>query len=165
MTRARIICAVILLSLFLVASGQSNTAANGRNAPTDDDGVGNVLAGIVAADNVGDLDGVVSFYAEDAILLPPNDVPVTGKAAIRSRYEEGFRSFRFDIAFSSDEIQLFGEWAFIRGTIRGKTIPKGASSSRILNDKFIMVLHHQENGWKIARLIWNGSDPLPKTSS
>ena len=157
-------CMLVLASFFSLSA---RTAARTHQTDSSADvvAVGRVLSGIVAADNAGDLDGVMAFYAEDAILLPPNGTAVNGKALIRSRYEEGFRHFRFDIAFSSDETQVFGDWAFIRGAIRGRTIPKDAQPSRILNDKYIMVLHRGKDGWRIARLIWNGSDSLPKASS
>jgi uncharacterized protein (TIGR02246 family) len=156
----RVFAVVLVLVVFPQTAGAAGTANSQASAAE----VAKVLAGIIAADNAGDLDGVISFYAEDAVLLPPNDGDVNGKAAIRARYEEGFRHFRFDIVFSSDEAQVFGEWAFIRGAIHGRTIPKGDEASRKINDKYIMVLHRQKDGWKIARLIWNGTDPLPKTS-
>jgi len=142
----------------------ASVSAASREKSADAAAVEKVLAGIVAADNAADLDAVVSHYTEDAILLPPNDVPVVGKLAIRARYEEAFRHFRFDIAFVSDESQLFGDWAFVRGVIRGRTIPKDETSGRTLNDKFVMILHREKDGWKIARLIWNGSDPVQQHS-
>ncbi len=158
------LCVVSVL-MFAALSAKTTCAANPWDSSADVAAVGKVLAGIVAADNAGDLDAVMGFYADDAILLPPNDAAVRGKEVIRSRYEEGFRHFRFDIVFSSEETQVFGDWAFIRGTIQGRTVPKGTEPSRKLNDKYIMVLRRQKDGWKIARLIWNGSDPLSKAFS
>jgi hypothetical protein len=74
-------------------------------------GIRKVISGIVAADNAGDAAAVMNFYEDDAVLLPPNGSPVVGKSAIRTRYEDGFRRFRFDISSKSDETRALGEWA------------------------------------------------------
>ena len=120
-----------------------------------------VTSGIIAADNTGDAAAVIQFYADDAMLLPPNGAQVAGKDAIRARYEEGFRQFRFAITSTSDETHVFGDWAFDRGTTAGKTVPKGSDPSRQIHDKYVMILQRERGGaWKIARLMWNGADPL-----
>jgi uncharacterized protein (TIGR02246 family) len=156
---------VMIWTVFLFAAtlSASTSPSQNQSASGDHAAAAKVLAGIVAADNAGDLDAVIASYADDAILLPPNDVSVVGKQAIRARYEEGFRHFRFDIVFTADETHIFGDLAFIRGTINGRTVPKGDEPSRKIHDKYIMVLHRQKDGWKIARLIWNASEQLPST--
>ena len=164
---SEIVWLVVLAVLLSLVPGHCPAAISATPAGSASDltAVKKVLAEIVAGDNAGNLDAVLSCYADDAILLPPNNAPVMGKSAIHSRYEDGFRHFRFDIAFTSDEAQVFGDWAFVRGTIQGRTVPKGNEPPRQINDKYIMVLRRQNSGWKIARLIWNSSDPTPKTSS
>lgn len=141
----------------LIAAGLGSA----RQAYTPDlEAIRQVTSGIIAADNVGDAEAVVRFYAEDAVLLPPNDSPVVGKAAIRARYKEGFRRFRFDISSTSDETEAFGEWAFDRGTTSGRMVPKGNEAPRKVHDKYVMILHKRADGsWKIARLIWNSAEP------
>ena len=100
------------------------------------------------------------FYADDAILLPPNGAPGTGKDAIRTSYQEGLRHFRLAIFSASEETHVFGDWAFDRGTTEGKTIPKTDESSKQIHDKYMMILHREPGGvWKIARLIWNTVEP------
>jgi len=157
----RFLLALALICIAIIGVSLDTSAAQ---KPADAKAVAEVLSGIVAADNAADLEAVISHYSDDAVLLPPNDKPVTGKAAVRARYEEGFRHFRFDIAYTSDETEIFGDWAFIRGTIRGRTIPRDETPGRTLNEKYVMILHREKSGWKISRLIWNGSDPLPQHS-
>jgi len=155
--------AVFLASLLalpgLVAVGTQATVAGQADVAADLAAIQMVSLGIIAADNAGDAATVIRFYADDAILLPPNDAPVVGKDAIRARYEEGFRRFRFAISSSSDETHVFGDWAFDRGTTVGRTIPRTDEPSRQIHDKYVMILHRESGGaWKIARLMWNAAE-------
>jgi uncharacterized protein (TIGR02246 family) len=158
----------VFLASLLILSGQAVLGTrSGRSGQADVlsdlEAIRGVTSGIIAADNTGDAIAVVRFYASDAVLLPPNDVPVVGKDAIQSRYEEGFRRFRFAISSSSDETHVFGDWAFDRGTTEGKTIPNTDEPSRQIHDKYVMILHREPgSAWKIARLIWNAAEPATR---
>jgi hypothetical protein len=46
-----------------------------------------VANGIVDAGNRLDLDAVLAYQADDAVLMPPGESPVVGKISIRLRYE------------------------------------------------------------------------------
>jgi uncharacterized protein (TIGR02246 family) len=156
--------AIFLASVLAVSGraviGTQSSVAKQADAPADVAAIRVVSSGIIAADNTGDAAAVIRFYADDAVLLPPNGAPVVGKDAIRARYEEGFRHFRFAISSSSEETHIFGDWAFDRGTTAGKTIPKTDETSRRIHDKYVMILHREPGGaWKIARLIWNAAEP------
>ncbi len=153
------------LACLLIPYGGTAICAQANHAgqtdqPADLAAIRAVTSGIIAADNTGDAVAVMRFYADDAILLPPNGAPVTGKDAIRTRYQEGFRHFRFAIFSASEETHVFGDWAFDRGTTEGKTIPKADEPSRQIHDKYLMILHREPGGaWKIARLMWNAIEP------
>lgn len=56
-------------------------------APAELSRVRDVVNGLIAADNARDIERVVELYAPDAILMPPDESPVEGIAAIRPRYE------------------------------------------------------------------------------
>jgi uncharacterized protein (TIGR02246 family) len=155
----------ILLAFLLALSGQAafgtqSSGAGQTDVPADLAAIRVVSSGIIAADNTGDATAVIRFYADDAVLLPPSGAPVVGKDAIRARYEEGFRHFRFAISSTSEETHVFGDWAFDRGITEGRTIPKADEPSRQIHDKYVMILHREPSGvWKIARLIWNAAKP------
>jgi uncharacterized protein (TIGR02246 family) len=165
MPNGPVVLRALFLASLLVLCGRTAIGTRfGRAAqadlPADLAGIRVVTSGIIAADNTGDATAVIRFYADDAVLLPPNDAPVVGRDAIRARYEEGFRHFRFAISSSSEETHVFGDWAFDRGTTAGKTIPKTDEPSRPIHDKYVMILHLEPGGaWKIARLIWNAAKP------
>jgi uncharacterized protein (TIGR02246 family) len=162
--RSVIVRALFLASLLMLCGRGADGTRSARAGQADSAGdlaaIRQVTSGIIAADNLGDAAAVIRFYADDAWLLPPNGAPVVGKDAIRARYEEGFRQFRFAISSASEETHVFGEWAFDRGTTTGKTVPKGSDPSRQIHDKYVMILHRGRDGaWKIARLMWNSAEP------
>jgi uncharacterized protein (TIGR02246 family) len=147
------------------AIGTRSSSAAQADLPADLAAIRVVTSGIIAADNTGDAASVIRFYADDAVLLPPNGASVVGKDAIRERYEEGFRHFRFAISSSSEETHVFGDWAFDRGSTTGKTVPKTDETSRRIHDKYVMILHREPAGsWKIARLIWNAAEPAGRSN-
>ena len=152
-----------LLAFFLacLVSVASKAAAQSSSAGSNDENsaVRKILSGLSAADRAGDLAAVLSHYAEDAVLLPPNSAPLAGRTGVRSFYETGFQRFRFEVSFDADEIHLAGEWAFAQGFINGQFIPKGEGAARKLHEKYLMVLHRENLAWKIYRLIWNASGP------
>jgi uncharacterized protein (TIGR02246 family) len=117
-----------------------------------------VARGIIAADNAKDLTRVLTYYADRALLLPPNEEPVAGRTAIRPRYERLFSQFDPAIEGTIDEVVVAREWGYIRGRNRGVLRPIGGGPNRLVNDIHIMVLSRQAYGpWCISRLIWHAA--------
>jgi uncharacterized protein (TIGR02246 family) len=113
------------------------------------------LAKIITADNAGDLEKIVSLYTRDAILLPPNRPNISGQDSIRKNYEAIFATSKLALTANTDEINESGDLAFIRGNTIGTVTNLKDSSITPVNDKFIMILKSQADGWKIFRLMWN----------
>jgi len=131
-------------------------ALGGQRAASAADSVRAVAEGIIAADNARDLGRVLRLYADDAVLLPPNENPVTGRTAIRPRYETLFRTMMPAIKSELSEVEVGGDWAFVRGRNTGTMRPISGGPERQLNDVFLMVLRRAADGeWRIARLIWH----------
>jgi uncharacterized protein (TIGR02246 family) len=130
-----------------------------HQSPNDDnESVRKFLDGLMAADNAGDVERIISHYADDAISLPPNDGAVIGKEAIAARYKAGFAKFKMEVTLSSDETQVCGDWAFNRGITKGRLVWHDGSASTLLNDKYLMILRKQaDDSWKITRLMWSSN--------
>ena len=151
---------VLLAFLFLVGR---QAVAQSRAGSSGDAAVREVLSGLSAADKAGDMAAVLSHYADDAMILPPNAPVLAGQSGVRSFYEILFQNFRVDdVSFDADEIHVARDWAFAQGFINGQLTPKSEGTpARKLHEKFLMVLHHEKNAWKIYRIIWNSSEPPP----
>ena len=115
------------------------------------------LAGIRAADSTfaaaataGNLDGLVSVYASDAALLPPNLPPQKGRNAIRSFWGGFLNAYTVRFELSSDTIEGRGDLAYNVGQYRFTAVPKAKADPGVADEgKFLEVLKRQSDGsWK-----------------
>jgi ketosteroid isomerase-like protein len=115
-----------------------------------------VAEGIVAADNARAIDKVLSYYADDALLMPPNEPSVSGLAAIRPRYEGLFRDFNPAIESHVEEVCVAGEHGYVLGHNGGWLRSRRSAGDRALDDMYMMLLARNARGaWKITHLIWH----------
>ena len=117
-----------------------------------------VATGIVQADNERALARVLAYYADDAVLMPPGEPPVSGRTAIRPRYETLFAGFDPAIEARVDEICVEGALAYVRGRNGGRLQARAGSggADRQLDDVYLMLLRREKDGaWRISHLIWH----------
>ena len=109
--------------------------------------------------NARDFKGVAALHADDAIILPPNQAAVQGRAAIQASLEAPppFSNFQIQIL----EIEGRGDLAYSRGTYSITVTPAGAAPIED-RGKYIEIWRKQADGsWKILRDIYNSDLPLP----
>jgi ketosteroid isomerase-like protein len=140
-----------------VASKQSDPAPS----VTDREAVEKVLTGIVEAANAGQIDAVLSYFAEDGVAMPSDEMPVFGTRLIRPRLQPLLDDSLF-IFLTSEEVEVSGTLAFARGYISGKMEPKNKAPERYIEyNEYLVILRKDSSGlWKIARLMWHPM--LPK---
>jgi len=110
----------------------------------------------------GDVEGVMSMYTDDAILMPPNDTTLFGKAEIRAWWEDYFRFFRVTSNVESErELTVVGDQAYERSMFSVTIVPK-EKGARILDEiRSLAVWRRQSDGnWKITHQIWNSTKPV-----
>lgn len=143
-----------LTSILMLTLLVANTPA--RACGNDSAAVRAVAEGIVAADNGRDIGRVLAYYAVDAVLMPPNEPPVTDRAIIQQRYEDLFQNFAPQIDTRIDEICVVGDLAFVRGHNGGWLVSRVGGRSNGLDDIYLMILQRTASGeWKISRLMWH----------
>ena len=115
-----------------------------------------------AAWAAGDAGAVADSYAEDAVLLPQNQPPIVGKTAIRSGYETFLQEFRIEGNSEVLELEVGGDWAFMRGTYTTRVTPKkGGPPIEEDRGNWLWIVKRQPDGsWKIFRAI-GASGPAP----
>ena len=144
---------VILILSSLVVSAQECRADNPLVKSAR-----RVAEDIVAADNAQDISKVLDLYANDAVLMPPNEKLVEGRDTIRPRYESLFANFKPQIIGRVDEVCVDQKTAFIRGHNGGELIPVSGGEFKKLDDSYLMLLRRDKTGaWRISHLIWHRS--------
>jgi len=105
-----------------------------------------------------DLDAyTLTYYAPDAVALPPNAPVVTGRAAIASFLKTlpPITDFQFDLV----HMEGTADMAWVQGTYSMTLTPEGSSP---MNDtgKYLEIWKKQADGsWKVARDIFNSDLP------
>lgn len=111
----------------------------------------------------GDVETLTSFYADDAILLPPGMPKSEGTDAIRAAYQEMYSAGNPTAASLATEtvvVSESGDVAYEVGTFSfSGTGPDGTTMTD--NGKYVAIWKPAADGtWKIAVDAWN-SDAMP----
>jgi ketosteroid isomerase-like protein len=109
-----------------------------------------------------DLEKTVSYYAEGAIVMPPNSASATTKEAIRSAWKEMLTTPGAAISWKATKVEVAksGDLAYVSGTYE-ETMTD--ASGKPVNDrgKYVEIFKKQPDGtWKAVADIWNSDLPV-----
>jgi len=106
-----------------------------------------------------DFDTLIALYTDDAIVLPPNAAKVQGRAAVLE-WMKAFPTIA-DAKLMIEEINGYGDLAFVRGAYFMTLMPEGAPEPIQDRGKFIEIRRKQADGaWLMARDIFNSDLPV-----
>ena len=116
-----------------------------------------------AAAGAKDVDKTVSFYSDDAIVMPPNGPSATTKAAFRTLWKDLLTSPDAAISWKTTKVEVAksGDLACLSGTYE---LTMNDASGKSVNDrgKYVEVWEKQSDGkWKCGTDIWNSDLPAP----
>jgi ketosteroid isomerase-like protein len=117
---------------------------------------------VLKASMSGDINAVLGLFADDAVLLPPNDTALYGKEEIRSWWEEYFNFFRITSSVETErELTVAGGQAYDRIAFSVTIVPK-QGGPRIADDIRSLIVWRKGNdgSWKITYQIWNSVKPV-----
>jgi uncharacterized protein (TIGR02246 family) len=119
-----------------------------------------------AAAGAKDLDKSVSYYAESAIVMPPNASAATTKEAIRSAWKEMLTSPGAAISWKTTKVEVAkaGDLAYVSGTYE-ETMTDASGKPVKDRGKYVEIFKEQADGtWKVVADIWNSDLPAPAPS-
>lgn len=108
------------------------------------------------AEAARDLDAKMSLFTSDVVFIAPGEPILVGQDDVRTMHEAAWKDTQWQCTGTGtvDEVQVLGEWGFVRGTFSGEFTPSDGPTTR-LSGKFINVVRQEGGHWKIARVIWN----------
>jgi ketosteroid isomerase-like protein len=114
-----------------------------------------------AAAGAKDVEKTVSFYSEDAVVMPPNAPADTTKEAIRKGWQDLLATPGLLISWKTTKLEVAksGDLAFLSGTYE---MTMHDPSGKPINDrgKYVEVWEKQPTGkWKCGTDIWNSDLP------
>ena len=104
---------------------------------------------------------LAALYTDDAVVMPPNESIIRGRAAIQAWAETYPWVTEFNLTI--EEIDGFGNLAYVRNASSTTMEPEGAPEPIRSTGKGIEIRRKQQDGsWLIAIDIWNSDlPPLP----
>jgi uncharacterized protein (TIGR02246 family) len=108
-----------------------------------------------------DVDKTVSYYSDDAVVMPPNAPSATTKEAIRKVWQDLLTTPGFAISWKTTKVEVAksGDLACLSGTYE---VTMNDASGKPANDrgKYVEVWEKQADGkWKCGADIWNSDLP------
>ena len=103
--------------------------------------------------NAGDLNNLITLYADDAIRLPNNQTIISGKEAIKKEMETEQANKKKGITNTSETTDVFGDENTV--TEVGKTIRKDASGKVKSTGKYITIWKKVNGKFVTVREMWN----------
>lgn len=157
MKRALVLAGCIALLSFALAC-QTQTATDTRAA--DESALRELDAQWSKAAGARDLDKSVSYYTDDAVVLPQNGPAANTKTAIRAIWKDmtspgnatGWKANKVEVAKSGDMAYITGTYELTMNVAGGKPV----------NDrgKYVAVWKKQTDGtWKCVADTWNTDLP------
>ncbi|MBD3615178.1 MAG: nuclear transport factor 2 family protein [Gracilimonas sp.] len=113
--------------------------------------------------STGNIDSLMTYWADDAVMMPPDQPPLRGKEAIRSFIEASGQVPGFEVSWEplSAHISNDGSMAYL--IEKNQMAFNDSLGSRVVeNNKVVTVWRKNEDGsWKNVIDMWN-SDPSQK---
>ena len=155
--RAKVVLMVVV-SLFLVSCAPQEPDMAAMRKMIDE-----YNAASIDAMTSGNMDKVMSYYADDAMSMPPNSTMLKGKEAIKAFSTQMMQSGMkmSNVKFTTVEVDASGKVAYEVGNyemdiaipVMGKMRDQG---------KYVAIWKQQADGsWKVHAEMWNTDTPLP----
>lgn len=151
---------ILLLVLVLCfVSGWQKAEEPAVDVEADIEAIKNLNGEWLKAYNAGDIDRIISIYADNAVQIPPNRPPNIGKEAIRGVYQ--WELDRFNTEFENEvvDVHVSDNLAFVRSSWTVILIPKGGGESIKFNGSLVFIHQRQQNStWKVICESWSNEE-------
>ena len=118
-----------------------------------------MVADFIAAYNAGDWERMQQVLADDIVDMSGGSVTRVGQAArefFRSRVEAAHARSRPTLSVSLDEVQVFGDWAFDRGSLVVELKPRNGGEVTYIRQRFLEIWKRSAAGrWQVCRIMDN----------
>jgi len=142
-----------LLPAFLTAACAS---VRTPDPAADRQAIAGATAQFQAAENAGSVDQFRSYFADDLVMMGPDKPPVIGGDSVAALMRVFHGKFKVQVEYNSQEIVVFSDWGFDRGTEHYTLTPKAGGPPIRKSGNYLYLYQRQKDGsWKQSRVIWN----------
>lgn len=150
---------LLILSLFLASCAPKPVDMAALRKTIDEYNA----ASVTAMKTNGNMDKVMTYYADDAVQLPPNAPMNKGKEAIKKFMNDMMASGMkiSEMTFTPTNVEASGNIAYEVGTYDMSANIPGVGDIKD-SGKYVDTWKQQADGsWKVAAETWNTSMPMP----
>ena len=120
-----------------------------------EDAIRKQVDALARAFNAGDGNGMGALYTEDAVLLPPGQERIEGRARIAAFWQGAIGAGFKDLVLTPVEITGSGDAAYEMGTVTLSAPAEGGGRQPVAG-KYVVVWRKGADGaWRLHRDIWN----------
>jgi ketosteroid isomerase-like protein len=110
-----------------------------------------------------DVEAILSYWTDDAVVYPPKEAPVVGKAAIRKYVTGSMKAPWFSINWKPAQavVSASGDFGYTTGT---NEITFADANGKVVrsNGRYLTVWRRSGTGpWRCVIDSWNEAPPLP----
>lgn len=103
-----------------------------------------------------DMDALVGAYSANTVVRPAGMAPVRGLEALRTAAASWIEAAPVkSLAYTTEELSVFGDTAFHVASFRGTVQPKGSADMDVEGSCALVWVHAAPEGWKIERSLCN----------
>jgi ketosteroid isomerase-like protein len=108
-----------------------------------------------------DVERIVSFWTDDAVIYPPREAPIVGKDAIRTYVSESLKVPGFSVSWKPIQVVVSaaGDLGYTTGT-NSFTFPDAQGRLTTAEGRYVTVWRRAGKGrWRCVVDIWNEAPP------
>ena len=158
-TMKKIYLCVLVILLLGACQTKTNYESDIKSFRTDIKAIRSWLDNYMEAVKTADIERILSFESDDICYLPPNQPFFSGKENLRKWLLAYFNYFSPSERLDLLDFEVFGDFAYLKGTyiVSGKI--KQSGEEFMDNGKFINFFKRQPNGnWICTQSIWNSNN-------
>jgi uncharacterized protein (TIGR02246 family) len=118
------------------------------------DNLAKIMDSYAAALRTGDAEKLVALYTPNGVFMREDMKAVVGIPALRASYKEVFATLKVDLKFTTQESEVSGDMAWLRGVSSGKikVLATGAETDESFNQ--LVVFRKDGGAWKIRSYLY-----------
>jgi len=150
---------MFLLAVVSLAAAGCSTAKPGEEfGMKDQQQIRERTDAFVKAFNEKDVTQVLAIYAENSTFMPPNQPVIRGRDALKTFYDDLFKSGATNLKLSVTEVSGHGPLAYQSGSYEMDVKP---ASGSVTHDrgKYLFVLRRLADTWRYEYTLWNSDLP------
>jgi uncharacterized protein (TIGR02246 family) len=132
-----------------VAGVRDGVDKKGIKMTDDERAIRDVVDVWLTASKAGDLATVLSLMTDDVIFMVPGQKPF-GKEAFAAA-SQGMKDVRIEGTSDIQEIQVLGDWAYLRNYLEMTVTPPGGATKRRSGYTLTVLRKEADGRWRLAR--------------